>query len=70
VDCRVGEDGTLVGCKVAGEEPAGLGFGDAALAAAPGMRANLWSRDGLRTPGAHVVVPLRFNADDAPKSGS
>jgi len=70
VDCQVGEDGVLGACKVVGEEPAGLGFGAAALAAAPSMHANLWSRDGLRTPGAHVVVPLRFNADDAQKSGS
>ncbi len=70
VDCRVGDDGGLGDCKVVGEEPAGLGFGAAALAAAPAMHANLWSRDGLRTPGAHVVAPLRFNADDARKSGS
>lgn len=70
VDCRVGEDGALSACTVVGEEPAGLGFGAAALAAAPAMHANLWSRDGLRTPGAHVVVPLRFNADDGAKSGS
>ena len=70
VDCRVGDDGGLGDCKVVDEEPAGLGFGAAALAVAPDMHANLWSRDGLRTPGAHVVAPLRFNADDAQKSGS
>ena len=70
VDCQVGEDGALNACKLVSEEPAGMGFGEAALAAAPAMHANLWSRDGLRTPGAHVVAPLRFNADDAQKSGS
>jgi TonB family protein len=62
VDCRVGEDGGLGDCALVSEEPAGLGFGASALAAAPDLHANLWSRDGLRTPGAHVVVPLRFNA--------
>ena len=70
VDCRIGEDGGLGGCTLVGEEPVGLGFGASALAAAPDMHANLWSRDGLRTPGGHVIVPLRFNAPaDAPKSG-
>lgn len=65
VDCRVGEDGALGDCKLVGEEPAGLGFGSAALAAAPDMHANLWTRDGQRAPGARVVVPLRFNAPSA-----
>ena len=67
VDCRIGDDGDLNSCTLLSEEPVGLGFGDAALSAAPDMYANLWSRDGLRTPGAHVVVPLRFNA---PQPGS
>ncbi len=62
VDCRVGEDGALGDCKLVGEEPAGLGFGAAALVIAPEMHANLWTRDGQRAPGARVVVPLRFNA--------
>lgn len=70
VDCGIGEDGGLNSCKVVAEDPPGLGFGDAALAVAPDMHANLWSRDGLRTPGAHVVVPLRFNASpSAQKTG-
>ncbi len=70
VDCQVGDNGALGACSLVGEEPPGLGFGDAALAAAPAMHANLWSRNGQRTPGAHIIVPLRFNADEGQKSGS
>ena len=62
VDCGIGQDGGLTDCRLLDETPTGLGFGDAALAAAKGMRMNLWTRDGYPTPGGRVIVPLRFNA--------
>jgi len=69
VDCQVAENGALGGCVLVSEEPAALGFGPAALATAPRMRVNLWTRDGQRAAGSHVIVPLRFDAPTAP-SGS
>jgi TonB family protein len=62
VDCGIGDSGQLADCRLLDEAPGDLGFGAAALAEAQGMRMNLWTRDGLRTPGGRVVVPLRFNA--------
>lgn len=67
VDCRIGEDGVLGDCRTVEESPAGLGFAAAALAVAPQMRANLWTRDGQRAAGARVILPLRF---DAPAAGT
>ena len=65
VDCLVAESGGLGDCKLITEEPAAMGFGAAAMAVAPTLHANLWTRDGQRAPGAHVVVPLRFDAPGA-----
>jgi hypothetical protein len=62
VDCRIGENGALGACALVEEQPAGLGFGQAALAAAPEMRVNLWTREGGPAAGSHVVAPLRFDA--------
>ncbi len=71
VDCRVGEDGALGQCTLVDERPTALGFGAAALAVAPQLHANLWTRDGRRTVGAHIVTPLRFDTPgaDAAKAG-
>ena len=62
VDCQIGEDGSLGNCTLRSEDPLALGFGPAALIAAPQLRANLWTRDGQRAIGARIVVPLRFDA--------
>jgi hypothetical protein len=58
--CSVGGDGSLSGCAVDREEPAGQGYGQGALALAPKFRVGPWSQDGMPTTGAKVRVPIRY----------
>jgi hypothetical protein len=59
IDCLVAVDGKTYDCKLLSEDPAGFGFGDAALRLAPHFR---------MTPGVepgdpdrpHVVIPVNF----------
>lgn len=60
--CMVEAEGK-VACKVQGEEPAGYGFGEAALKLAPYFRLNTWTLEGLPTIGAAVRMPVRFQMD-------
>lgn len=60
IDCRVEPDGHLTECKVAREDPAGLGFGDAALLVAPIMQMNPWTDDGRPVDSARVKLPVQF----------
>lgn len=59
VDCAVQADGALADCQMTEESPAGLGLGDAALAAA--RRARL-SGGGPDTPGLRVDFAAVFLA--------
>jgi TonB family protein len=58
--CEVGPGGSLNGCGVDREEPAGQGYGAAALALAPKIRVSPWSLEGEATVGAKVRVPLHY----------
>jgi TonB family protein len=58
--CDVQAGGTLSGCAVDREEPAGQGFGPAILALAPKFQVALMSAEGMPTVGAKVRVPVRF----------
>ena len=58
--CDVQAGGTLSGCVVDREEPAGQGFGQAILALAPKFRVDLMSAEGMPTVGAKVRLPVRF----------
>ena len=58
--CAVAAGGTLSGCGVDREEPAGQGYGAAALALAPKIRVSPWSLEGEATVGAKVRVPLHY----------
>ncbi len=49
-------------CEVVGEDPAGLGFGEAAVAAAAAFAVNPWSDDGRPVDGARIRIPIRFTA--------
>jgi TonB family protein len=60
MDCSVGSGGTLSGCGVESEEPAGQGYGAGALALAPKIRVGLLTADGVPTVGARVRVPIRY----------
>jgi TonB family protein len=59
--CAVQDGGTLSGCAVDREEPAGQGFGQAILTLAPKFRVDLMSGEGTPTVGAKVRVPVRFD---------
>jgi TonB family protein len=60
VDCAVQHDGSLRDCTVASEEPAGLGFGNAALTVASVMVMNPWTAQGTPVDGAHIRLPIRL----------
>jgi hypothetical protein len=59
--CDVQAGGSLNGCAVDREEPAGQGFGQAILALAPKFKVDLMSAEGMPTVGAKVRVPVRFD---------
>jgi TonB family protein len=61
VDCTVASDGTLADCVVAAEDPAGLGFGDAAVKAAAQLQMNPWTKQGAPVDGARIEVPIRLS---------
>jgi TonB family protein len=66
LDCVVGAGGALEQCAVTSQEPANLGFGDAALAIAPSFHAAIWTQDGLPTIGGHLRLPMRFAPPEPP----
>jgi TonB family protein len=63
LDCMAGADGALSDCRVAAEDPSGLGFGDAALKLALEFRFNPWTDDGRPIGGRRIILPLRFIDD-------
>lgn len=60
IDCATGADGRLTDCRVAREDPAGLGFGEAAMSVAPIMQMNPWTDDGRPVDGARIKLPIQF----------
>jgi TonB family protein len=58
--CGVSADGFLKDCASIAEEPAGQGFGAAALAIAPKFRMAPVAKDGMRVAGGVVRIPIRF----------
>ncbi len=63
--CTVGAGGGLEACKAQSEEPAGLGYAEAALSLSTAFRLAVWTEEGLPTVGGSVRVPLRFDMDEA-----
>ena len=61
VDCVVAHDGSLTACAIASEDPAGVGFGDAALRTAALMRMSVWTVQGVPVDGARITLPIRFD---------
>jgi len=59
--CTVGADGTLTACAPEPGDPDGLGFSEAAVHLAAGMKMNLWSADGAPVEGGVVHIPIRLN---------
>ncbi len=60
LDCRLGADGRLNRCRVASEAPQGMGFGQAALAAAQYFRFRPAVRDGRPIDGAEIRVGVEW----------
>ena len=60
VQCAVTVSGTLTGCSVASETPAGKGFGAAALRLSKYFRMSPRTIDGRPVEGALVSVPITF----------
>lgn len=60
LDCVVAADGRIA-CTVTSEEPAGWGFGEAALRISRFFRMAPATQDGVPTSGGRVRVPIRFN---------
>ncbi|HZZ70020.1 MAG TPA: hypothetical protein VFE18_17755 [Phenylobacterium sp.] len=59
--CSVGADGTLTACAPEPGDPDGLGFSQAAVRLAAGMKMNLWTADGAPVEGGVVHIPIRLN---------
>ena len=60
LNCEIAPDGGLTGCKVLSENPAGSGFGSAALELTPKFRMQTAFADGRRATGARLTIPVRF----------
>ena len=58
--CGVSAEGFLKDCASIAEEPAGQGFGAAALAIAPKFQMARVTKDGLPVAGGVVRIPIRF----------
>ena len=66
LDCRVQVGGGLGDCRVASENPSGVGFGEAALALSRGFFMRPWTSDGRPVDGARARVPVTYQwADEA-----
>lgn len=58
--CAITASGTLRDCKVALEDPAGVGFGAAALDLATMFHMRSKTKDGVPVEGKQVRIPVRF----------
>ena len=60
MSCSVGAEGKVENCVAASEQPAGLGFGEAAVALATAFQVTSWTAEGLPTIGGKIRVPIRY----------
>ncbi len=73
IQCAVQTTGFLANCRILAETPAGMGFGDAALAMAKLFQMKPMTVNGQPVAGGEVVIPIGFQmprpaGDDAPLS--
>ncbi|HEX3701259.1 MAG TPA: hypothetical protein VHV27_11370 [Phenylobacterium sp.] len=70
LDCKVQQGGVMGGCGVESEQPAGQGFGQAALALAAKTRVSTWTDQGLPVVGGAVRIPIRFETGAPAPAGA
>jgi TonB family protein len=70
ITCLVNAGGLLIDCSVVSEEPAGEGFGAAAVSMAAKFKMRPLTRDGAPVEGGTVRIPLRFQLPTAPTSAA
>ena len=70
MDCTVVANGLVDGCKVASQDPAGLGYDTAALSLTRYFALAVWTEEGLPTVGGAVRIPLRFDFEAAMKAAA
>lgn len=63
--CEAGAGGKLDNCSMVSEEPAGLGFGAAALSLSPSFHVRPWTAEGLPVIGGKIRVPVRYQIPEA-----
>jgi TonB family protein len=64
LDCVAKDSGALDQCKIVSEEPAGMGFGAAALSIATVMQLNPWNAQSGPVGGARVRLPIVVKLPD------
>ncbi|WP_293350282.1 TonB family protein [Phenylobacterium sp.] len=62
IDCKVEARGKLADCKTHEEDPAGLGFGGAALTLMPKFELDEVDSYGLKVQGRRIRVPVRLSS--------
>ena len=61
LNCTVDAKGQLQSCSVVSEEPADMGFGDAAMKLSKLFKMRPQTKDGQPVDGGTVRIPLRFS---------
>jgi hypothetical protein len=70
LSCSARRDGGLESCRVDSEQPAGVGFGEAAMRLVPKFRMKALTRDGQSVEGAQVILPVLISLPGPPPLGS
>ena len=60
LSCTVNARGTLEGCSILSEDPADMGFGDAAQKMSRLFKMRPQTKDGQPVDGGTVRIPIRF----------
>jgi TonB family protein len=67
IHCKVAATGELTDCVASNDEPAGQGFGEAALRLSALFKMRPMTRDGIPVSGGRINIPIRFML---PKQGA
>jgi TonB family protein len=70
VQCQVGADGALTGCRIELTSPDGIDFDEAAVKLASRAKMNLWSAEAGPVQGGVVHLPVRIGMADADRASA